>query len=94
MRPSSTSEPGDDPDGGRTGNGAPLTPVQVDTGRIIAGGTGGFAVAFVVLVALRLAGVGWVLQRPTWLWTALAGAVLGLVGLWIIGRHRRLGRTR
>lgn len=28
-----------------------------------------------------------------WLWTCLAGFLLGLVALVIVGRHRRTGRT-
>ena len=28
-----------------------------------------------------------------WLWTARSGWLLGLVGWWLMGRHRRAGRT-
>lgn len=72
----------------------PLAPVQVDTGQIIAAGTGAFFAAFALLGVLRLIGNDWVLTHPTWLWTSLAGGVLGLLGLLIVTRHRREGRTK
>ena len=71
-----------------------LQPVQTDTGRIVQVGTAVFALAFVVLLVLRFTAPDWTRGHPYWIWTALAGSVLGLMGLVIVGRHRRLGRTR
>lgn len=65
--------------------------VQMNTGRIVAVGTALFFVAFVAL----LPWYGWLgdHQHRLWLWTALAGWVLGIIGWTIMRRHRRLGRT-
>lgn len=82
----------DQPDPAPTG--VDLRPVQTDTGRIVLVGTALFAVAFVVLLVVRFAAVDWSRQHPDWMWIALAGTVLGLIGSVIVGRHRRLGRTR
>ena len=71
-----------------------LTPVETETTRIVQVGTAVFAVAFVVLLVLRFSAPDWTRDHPDWLWIAVAGAVLGLIGLTIVGRHRRLGRTR
>jgi uncharacterized membrane protein YfcA len=63
----------------------------MNTGRIVAVGTALFFVAFVAL----LPWYGWLgdHQHRIWLWTALAGWVLGIIGWTIMLRHRRLGRT-
>lgn len=66
----------------------------MDSGRVVAVGTAAWFAVLAGLAGLRWAGVAWAVQRPTWLWTALAGALLGLAGLALIRRHRRLGRTR
>lgn len=71
-----------------------LTPVDTDTTRIVQVGTAVFGAAFVVLLVLRFSAPEWTRDHPDWLWIAVAGAVLGLIGLTIVGRHRRLGRTR
>ena len=71
-----------------------LRPVETDTGRIVQIGTAAFALATVVLLVLRFAAPDWTRAHPDWLWIALAGAVLGVIGAVIVGRHRRLGRTR
>jgi MFS family permease len=65
--------------------------VQMNTGRIVAVGTGLFFLAFVVLLPFY----GWLgdHHHRVWLWTALAGGLLGIVGWAIMLRHRRLGRT-
>jgi MFS family permease len=65
--------------------------VQMNTGRIVAVGTGLFFVAFVALLPFY----GWLgdHHHRSWLWTALAGWVLGIIGWTIMLRHRRLGRT-
>ncbi|MHA3702055.1 DUF2530 domain-containing protein [Jatrophihabitans sp. YIM 134969] len=71
-----------------------LRPVETDTGRIVTTGTAAFGVAFVVLLVLRFSAPDWTRDHPDWLWIALAGVVLGLIGQVLVGRHRRLGRTR
>ncbi|MCL2780190.1 MAG: DUF2530 domain-containing protein [Actinomycetia bacterium] len=70
----------------------PAQPVQVNAGRVIAVGTVIWFVAFVAL----LPWYGWLGQHSDrdWLWTCLAGWLLGLVGLPLISKHRREGRTR
>jgi hypothetical protein len=75
-------------------DGVTLAPVETDTSRIVAVGTAAFTAAFVLLLVLRFSAPDWTRDHPDWLWIALAGAVLGLLGLVIVGRHRRLGRTR
>lgn len=66
-------------------------PVQMNARRIVAFGTAAFFLAFVVLLPFW----GWLGRHDhrLWLWTALAGWLLGLAGLTIMLRHRRLGRT-
>ncbi len=71
-----------------------LRPVETDTTRIVLVGTAVFALASVVLLVLRFSAPDWTRDHPDWLWIAVAGAVLGVLGLTIVGRHRRLGRTR
>lgn len=65
--------------------------VQINTRRIVAVGTALFFVAFVVLLPFY----GWLGRHGhrVWLWTALAGAILGLMGYAIMLRHRAEGRT-
>lgn len=66
-------------------------PVQMNSGRIVIAGTSLWFIAFVVLLPFY----GWLGQHGhrIWLWTSLAGWLLGIVGWLIITRHRRLGRT-
>ena len=66
-------------------------PVRVDTRRILAAGTGLWFVAFVALLPFY----GWLGDHGhrVWLWTCLAGWVLGLLGLTISSRHRKSGRA-
>ena len=66
-------------------------PVQINARRIVAAGTGLWFVAFVALLPCY----GWLgaHHHRIWLWTSLAGWVLGLLGLAIMVRHRRAGRT-
>jgi MFS family permease len=63
----------------------------MNTGRIVKVGTVLFFVAFVALLPFY----GWLgdHHHRVWLWTALAGWVLGLIGFAIMVRHRREGRT-
>jgi uncharacterized membrane protein YfcA len=65
--------------------------VQMDTRRIVVVGTALFFVAFVVLLPFY----GWLGEHHhrLWLWTALAGWVLGIIGWSIMVKHRREGRT-
>ena len=64
---------------------------QTDPRPIVAVGTALFFVAFVVMLPFY----GWLgdHQHRDWLWTALAGWLLGLVGWTLMRRHRRTGRT-
>ncbi len=70
-----------------------MTPpaVQINARRIVAVGTGIWFVAFVALLPFW----NWLHQHGhrIWLWTCLAGWLLGLIGLSIMLRHRRAGRT-
>lgn len=64
--------------------------MQVNTRRVLIVGTGLWFVAFVVLLPFY----GWLGDHGhrVWLWTCLAGWVLGLIGLAIASRHRKSGR--
>ena len=64
---------------------------QINARRIVMAGTALWFVAFVVLLPFY----DWLgtHHHRLWLWTCLAGWVLGLLGLLIMVRHRRLGRT-
>ena len=66
-------------------------PFQVNTRRLITIGTALWFVAFLVLLPFY----SWLGDHGhrIWLWTSLAGWVLGLVGLAIMSRHRRSGRN-
>lgn len=66
-------------------------PVQVNARRIVVAGTLLWFVAFVALLPFY----GWLGDHGhrLWLWTCLAGWVLGLTGLAIMSRHRRAGRS-
>jgi hypothetical protein len=65
--------------------------VPINARRIVAAGTLLWFVAFVVLLPFW-SPLGQHDHR-IWLWTCLAGWVLGLIGLAIMERHRRAGRT-
>jgi hypothetical protein len=66
-------------------------PVQVNARRIVAAGTALFALGFVVLLFFY----DWLGRHHhrIWLWTCLAGAVLGVIGYLQMLRHKRMGRT-
>jgi hypothetical protein len=70
-----------------------ITPpaVQINAGRIVKFGTALYFLAFAAL----LPWYGWLGRHHhrVWLWTCLAGWILGLIGYAIIGRHRTTGRT-
>lgn len=65
--------------------------VQINTRRITAIGTALFFAGFIVLLPFY----GWLGRHGhrVWLWTCLAGAVLGVIGYSIMRRHRGEGRT-
>jgi hypothetical protein len=72
----------------------PLTtpkPVLVDSRRVVLFGTALWTLGFVVLLPFY----GWLGRHDhrIWLWTCLAGALLGLVGLVLVRKHRGEGRT-
>lgn len=62
--------------------------MPVDPRPVMALGTAAFFVAFVVLLPFSF-GSG---SHRDWLWTALAGWVLGLISFVLIAKHRREGR--
>jgi uncharacterized protein DUF2530 len=66
-------------------------PMQINTGRIVAVGTAIWFLAFVVLLPFYT----WLghHHHRIWLWTCLAGWILGGIGYTLVGRHRRAGRT-
>jgi hypothetical protein len=66
-------------------------PVQINARRIVLAGTALWFVAFLGLLPFY----GWLgdHHHRVWLWTCLAGWVLGLLGSAIMMRHRRVGRT-
>lgn len=64
-----------------------VAPLDVDAVRTVQVGTALWAVAFVVAVVLRdrLSDDG----REWWIWTCVAGVLLGLIGIAITTRRRR-----
>ncbi len=65
-------------------------PLEANDQLVTAAITAGWAIALVVLLILRdqlPPGERW------WLWTCLAGVVMGLFGLWYVPRMKR-GRAR
>lgn len=69
----------------------PPEPVPINARRIVAIGIGLWFLAFVVLLPFY----GWLGRHDhrIWLWTCLAGWILGLIGYAIMSRHRAEGRT-
>ena len=65
--------------------------VQMNTRRVVAAGTGLFFLAFVVLIPFWT----WLgtHHHRDWLWTCLAGGLLGVAGWSLMVRHKRQGRT-
>lgn len=65
--------------------------VQIDARRIIAIGTAIFFLAFLALLPFY----SWLGRHDhrVWLWTCLAGGILGLLGHSIMRKHRSEGRT-
>ena len=66
-------------------------PAQINSARIAIIGTLLWFVAFLVLLPFygRLHDHG----HSDWLWTCLAGWILGLIGTSVTARHRKQGRT-
>jgi len=66
-------------------------PAQINARRIVAVGTVLWFIGFVALLPFY----GWLGDHGhrIWLWTCLAGWILGLIGSAIMMRHRRIGRT-
>lgn len=64
---------------------------QIDARRVVAVATALWFAAFVVLLPFW----SWLGHHGhrVWLWTALAGWLLGVVGLALMRRHRAQGRT-
>lgn len=64
--------------------------VAVDARRVLLAGTAAFGLAFLVLLPFWT----WLGEHEhrVWLWTALAGTVLGLLALPLVRRHRDEGR--
>ena len=71
---------------------APIEPVDVDGVGAITYGTIAWAVGVVVCLLLRQqladAGRGW------WLWVCVAGALLGVAGIWFVRRRAAVYRAR
>jgi uncharacterized membrane protein YfcA len=67
------------------------SPVQVNSVPMIAVGTALFFIGFVALLPFY----SWLGEHHhrVWLWTCLAGWLLGLAGYALLRRHRRMGRT-
>ncbi|HEY8828725.1 MAG TPA: DUF2530 domain-containing protein [Jatrophihabitantaceae bacterium] len=65
--------------------------VQINARRITAIGTAIFFVAFLALLPFY----SWLGRHDhrVWLWTSLAGGILGLLGYTIMRKHRSEGRT-
>jgi len=65
--------------------------VEVNARRIVMIGTAIWFVAFVALLPFY----GWLGRHDhrVWLWTCLAGWLLGLVGTALMTKHRNEGRT-
>jgi drug/metabolite transporter (DMT)-like permease len=65
--------------------------VRMDARRIVAVGTLLFFTAFLCLLPFWT----WLGRHDhrIWLWTCLAGGLLGIVGYSVMHRHRREGRT-
>lgn len=64
---------------------------RINARRIVIIGTVVWFAAFVALLPFY----GWLGRHDhrIWLWTCLAGWCLGLLGLGLMSRHRRAGRT-
>ena len=69
----------------------PPQPVQINSAPIILAGTALWFVGFVLLLPFY----SWLGEHHhrVWLWTCLAGWILGLVGYLLMRRHRSQGRT-
>jgi hypothetical protein len=69
--------------------------LAVDARRVVLVGSMAFTVALAVLAVLAVVPLSTPLHvrhHHVWLWTCLAGAVLGFASLPLIARHRASGR--
>jgi hypothetical protein len=64
-----------------------LEPIRADALHVVLVGTAGWVIAVVVLLFARG-------SHDSWLWTALAGAGLGLLGIPLIAAQRRTAARR
>lgn len=65
------------------GTAAPVEPLAVPTRRIVAAGTGLWAVALVVTLVVPAFHTG---DRSWWPWTCVTGIALGAFAWWYVGR--------
>jgi hypothetical protein len=65
--------------------------VRIDARKVVLAGTALWLLGFVVLLPFW----SWLGRHDhrVWLWTCLAGGVLGLLGYLLMAKHRREGRT-
>lgn len=65
--------------------------MRIDARRVVAVGTIAWLVGFLALLPFY----GWLGHHGhrVWLWTCLAGAVLGVLGYALMAKHRREGRA-
>jgi drug/metabolite transporter superfamily protein YnfA len=65
--------------------------MRVDSQRVLLIGTGMWLVALIVLLPFW----SWLGRHDhrSWLWTCVAGVVLGLIGILLVRKHRSEGRT-
>ncbi|MFD1536795.1 DUF2530 domain-containing protein [Nonomuraea guangzhouensis] len=61
-------------------------PIETNDIATVAAGTVAWAIALVALLIFRPAA-----EQSWWIWTCVAGVVLGLMGLWYV--HRRASRS-
>ena len=68
----------------------PPTPMRIDARRVVALGTATWAAAAIVLALFW----SWLDRHDhrIWFWTCVCGAVLGGLGIVLIGKHRGEGR--
>ncbi|MGH3260816.1 MAG: DUF2530 domain-containing protein [Sciscionella sp.] len=66
-------------------------PAQISSARVALAGTVAWLVAFVALLIVH--GLGGRAGHLVWLWTCLAGLVLGALGYLLTRRHKSRGRT-
>ena len=65
--------------------------MQIDARVVVRAGTAAFLLGFLILLPFW----SWLGHHDhrVWLWTCLAGAVLGVLGYSLMAKHRREGRA-